>query len=116
MTGSTMNTRGRKTTPHEVAAKDNTFHADTITGNRGLQIEEGLIFDHGNLDVTGVDFAAADDAVEDRLGTLARTSEIGLPGLSEPEAMRHYVRLSQKNFSIDAGIYPLGSCTRKSVV
>ena len=39
--------------------------------------------------------------------------EIGLPGLSEPEAMRHYVRLSQKNYSIDTGIFPLGSCTMK---
>jgi len=36
-----------------------------------------------------------------------------LPGLSEPEAMRHFVRLSQKNHAIDAGLYPLGSCTMK---
>ena len=39
-----------------------------------------------------------------RLGGLERQS-IGLPGLTEPEVMRHYVRLSQKNFAIDAGIY-----------
>jgi glycine dehydrogenase subunit 2 len=38
---------------------------------------------------------------------------IGLPGLSEPEVMRHYVRLSQKNYAIDSGLYPLGSCTMK---
>ena len=48
-----------------------------------------------------------------RLGAHARQSEIGLPGLSEPEALRHYVRLSRKNYSIDAGLYPLGSCTMK---
>ena len=36
-----------------------------------------------------------------------------LPGLTEPEAVRHYVRLSRNNYSIDAGIYPLGSCTMK---
>ena len=35
------------------------------------------------------------------------------PGLSEPETMRHYVRLSQKNYAIDLGVYPLGSCTMK---
>ena len=35
------------------------------------------------------------------------------PGLTEPEAVRHYVRLSRKNYSIDAGLYPLGSCTMK---
>jgi glycine dehydrogenase subunit 2 len=51
--------------------------------------------------------------LENRLGGLARTDPIGLPGLSEPEAVRHYVRLSQKNYSIDTGIFPLGSCTMK---
>jgi glycine dehydrogenase subunit 2 len=33
--------------------------------------------------------------------------------LSEPETIRHYVRLSQKNYAIDANTYPLGSCTMK---
>ena len=33
--------------------------------------------------------------------------------MSEPEAFRHYVRLSQQNFAIDLGMYPLGSCTMK---
>src|SRR5690606_38573004 len=42
-----------------------------------------------------------------------RGAETGLAGLSEPEAMRHYVRLSQKNYAIDSGLYPLGSCTMK---
>ncbi len=44
---------------------------------------------------------------------MARDGGIGLPGLSEPEAVRHYLRLSQKNYSIDGGMYPLGSCTMK---
>jgi glycine dehydrogenase subunit 2 len=44
---------------------------------------------------------------------LRRRSAIGLPGLSEPETMRHYVRLSRMNYAIDAGLYPLGSCTMK---
>ena len=51
--------------------------------------------------------------VKSRLGGLAREEAIGLPGLSEPEAMRHYVRLSQKNYAIDMGPFPLGSCTMK---
>ena len=38
---------------------------------------------------------------------------LDLPGLSEPDAVRHYVRLSHKNYSIDHGIFPLGSCTMK---
>jgi len=37
----------------------------------------------------------------------------GLPEVSEPEAIRHFVRLSQWNFSIDTQFYPLGSCTMK---
>ncbi len=44
---------------------------------------------------------------------LVGDGEIGLPGLSEPETMRHYVRLSQKNYGIDTGLFPLGSCTMK---
>src|SRR5262249_57251875 len=37
----------------------------------------------------------------------------GLPGLSEPQVIRHFTRLSQKNYAIDSGLYPLGSCTMK---
>ena len=36
-----------------------------------------------------------------------------LPQVSELEAVRHYTRLSQSNFSIDTHFYPLGSCTMK---
>src|SRR5205823_2496520 len=42
-----------------------------------------------------------------------RTAPIGLPGLSEPQIVRHFTRLSQKNYAIDTGLYPLGSCTMK---
>jgi glycine dehydrogenase subunit 2 len=36
-----------------------------------------------------------------------------LPEVSEPELVRHYVNLSKKNFDLDSGFYPLGSCTMK---
>lgn len=42
-----------------------------------------------------------------------RRREPALPEVSELEAVRHYTRLSQKNFSIDTHFYPLGSCTMK---
>ena len=42
-----------------------------------------------------------------------RSSKIGLPEVSELQAVRHYTRLSQLNFSIDTQFYPLGSCTMK---
>lgn len=42
-----------------------------------------------------------------------RKKRAGLPEVSEMQAVRHYTRLSQKNFSIDTHFYPLGSCTMK---
>jgi len=42
-----------------------------------------------------------------------REAPPGLPEVSEPELVRHYVGLSQKNFCVDGGFYPLGSCTMK---
>lgn len=85
---------------------------ETYTGNRALQIEESLSFEKDAFASTGVDFPAA-SGKHDRLGAMKRESAIGLPGLSEPEAMRHFVRLSQKNYAIDMGPFPLGSCTMK---
>jgi glycine dehydrogenase subunit 2 len=86
--------------------------APTFTGNRALAIEEPLIFEIGTTETCGVDFEEQEET-ETRLEGLERHEPIGLPGLSEPEAIRHYVRLSQKNYSIDTGIFPLGSCTMK---
>jgi glycine dehydrogenase subunit 2 len=44
---------------------------------------------------------------------LRREAEARLPELSEPEIVRHYVNLSKRNFDLDSGFYPLGSCTMK---
>jgi glycine dehydrogenase subunit 2 len=44
---------------------------------------------------------------------LRRTDTPVLPRVSEPETVRHYTRLSQKNYGVDGGFYPLGSCTMK---
>ena len=50
---------------------------------------------------------------EAHFGSLARKAAAGLPEVSEAEAFRHFVRLSQHNFAIDTQMYPLGSCTMK---
>ncbi len=84
----------------------------TFTGNRGLMIEEPLVFEIGRAEITGVDMEEP-EAFEDRLGGHARTAPMEMPGLTEPETMRHYVRLSRMNHAIDLGLYPLGSCTMK---
>jgi glycine dehydrogenase subunit 2 len=86
--------------------------AQTVTGNRALMLEEPLLFEMGSVDQTGVDFADAGPA-KARLGGLERSRDINLPGLSEPQTVRHYTRLSRQNYAIDMGLFPLGSCTMK---
>jgi glycine dehydrogenase subunit 2 len=44
---------------------------------------------------------------------LLRTEPAELPEISEPEIVRHYTRISRRNFDLDSGPYPLGSCTMK---
>ena len=84
----------------------------TTSGNRGLMQAEPLIFETGSRDNTGVDLPEPKGGA-DKLGGLGRKAALDLPGLSEPETMRHFVRLSQKNYAIDLGLFPLGSCTMK---
>ena len=100
--------QGRKTREGAPATAAPTAAA----GNRALDIEEPLIFEQGAEGRCGVDLPPPPD-VAPRLGGLARSEPIGLPGLSEPQVVRHYTRLSQKNYAIDLGLYPLGSCTMK---
>ena len=130
----------------EMVVSDDGMHNGpaTSTGNRGLMLEEPLLFEIGRADVTGVDFdfpsplpfrggagggdvpqaqhpadsphpnpSPEGEGLENRLGGLARADAIGLVGLTEPEAVRHYTRLSRQNYGIDLGFFPLGSCTMK---
>jgi glycine dehydrogenase subunit 2 len=85
---------------------------ETFSGNRGLQIEEALLFEQDAAGRCGVDLPEPAKH-RDRLGAMKRQGAIGLPGLSEPQVVRHFTRLSQKNYAIDTGLYPLGSCTMK---
>ena len=84
---------------------------DENTGD-ALRVEEPLIFEQGAAGRAGVDLPPPPEA-DRRLGGLERTGTIGLPGLSEPQVVRHYTRLSRNNYAIDGGLYPLGSCTMK---
>lgn len=83
---------------------------------QGLLQLEPLLFESGSkgrggasLPKTGVpEFDPAEE-----LGSFVRPGVEGMPELSEPDVMRHYVRLSQWNYGIDLGFFPLGSCTMK---
>ena len=91
---------------------------ETTSGNRGLLQAEPLIFETGHATGTGVDLPEPKGGQKngkgyEHIGALQRKAALDLPGLSEPETMRHFVRLSQKNYAIDLGLFPLGSCTMK---
>jgi glycine dehydrogenase subunit 2 len=63
--------------------------------------------------VSGAQLPADAELPADIPQSLRRDSAIGLPEVSELQAVRHYTNLSRKNFSIDTQFYPLGSCTMK---
>ncbi|MCG6938143.1 MAG: aminomethyl-transferring glycine dehydrogenase subunit GcvPB [Gammaproteobacteria bacterium] len=73
-----------------------------------------LIFEHSSPGRKGAPQAPAEKASLTAIPEkLLRRQSAALPEVSELQAVRHYTRLSQKNFSIDTQFYPLGSCTMK---
>ncbi len=71
-----------------------------------------IIFEK-SCSVDGVNVSDIDDEPMGISSDKLRTSAIGLPQLSELEVMRHYKELGDKNFCVESGMYPLGSCTMK---
>lgn len=113
-----MNASNKSGWKPEMNAAEDGMHQGpaTVTGNRALMLEEPLLFEIGHADETGVDLPEVPDDFgggANRLGGFERSEAIGLPGLTEPETMRHYTRLSRQNYAIDLGLFPLGSCTMK---
>ena len=90
-----LNRHGRPSTPGDITASADIA---TFSGNRGLQIEEPLLFETGRHDICGVDLEEPEGTTL-RLGGMERKEAAKLPALSEPETMRHYVRQSQKNYA-----------------
>lgn len=97
----------------EMHLSDTESATETASGNRALMLEEALIFEIGTSETTGVDLPEPSGAPSPKLGHFARKVPSDLPGLSEPETIRHYTRLSRQNYGIDLGPFPLGSCTMK---
>jgi glycine dehydrogenase subunit 2 len=81
-------------------------------GTTGLVLNEPLLWERGRKGRSGFSLPRRD--VERREPPAELCGETpDLPEMSEVDMVRHYIRLSQWNFSVDAGMYPLGSCTMK---
>jgi glycine dehydrogenase subunit 2 len=83
---------------------------------RGIALDEPLLFERGSPGRRGLELAPLSEA-EAAAGTvpaeLCRDDLEDFPELSEMEVLRHFVRLSQWNYSAATNFYPLGSCTMK---
>lgn len=102
---------------HESTIKDQPPpRADRPAAMRGLTFAEPLLFERSRpgrdgyslsreFDESGVDAAVPAE--------LRRKTAAELPEVSEPDVVRHYVRLSHHNYCVDTGLFPLGSCTMK---
>ncbi|MCC7383414.1 MAG: aminomethyl-transferring glycine dehydrogenase subunit GcvPB [Deltaproteobacteria bacterium] len=83
---------------------------------RGMTFREPLLWERSRAGRDGYslskdfDEASVDAAVP---AELKRKVPAELPEVSEPEMVRHYVRLSHHNYCVDTGMFPLGSCTMK---
>jgi glycine dehydrogenase subunit 2 len=75
-------------------------------------MSEPLIYEISVAGRCGVDMPAPDVPEVELPRDLVR-ADSGLPELSQLDVVRHYLHLSQMNYSIDGGFYPLGSCTMK---
>lgn len=82
-----------------------------FSGDRALNYEENLLWEKEFSDSPGVDLPEP-EGIKLRTGAPAR-DKVGLPQISEPQVLRHFVRMSTWNYSIDHGFFPLGSCTMK---
>lgn len=92
-----------------------------MTKKRQADWQEASIFEISNskggvqtsLVPSEPEFTSKAESIIKGLGNLKRKLAPKLPSLSELEVLRHYTRLSQMNYSIQTGFYPLGSCTMK---
>lgn len=92
----------------------------TGQGTCGLEICEDILFKRNEDGLYGIDFFSLDQSLNmsdeealKALGPHKRSRAPLIPDMKEPDAVRHFTRLSKKNCAIDVSSYPLGSCTMK---
>lgn len=92
-----------------------------MTEFRQARWKEPLVFERSTPGAIAYSLPAVEKEVKTSLPkpiesipqSLRRQTPPKLPELSEPEVLQHFVRLSQMNYCVDLGLYPLGSCTMK---
>jgi len=76
--------------------------------------DEPLLFERADHPMDAIQLpGVVADTIPEYLGPFLRQQRAHLPQHSEPDTVRHFVRLSQWNHHIESGFYPLGSCTMK---
>ena len=83
-----------------------------MRASESTQLLEPLIYDLSAPGRIGVNLPEC-DVPESPLPTDLLRDDLALPEVGEVQVVRHFVKLSQLNYSIDQGLYPLGSCTMK---
>ena len=81
-------------------------------GTSGLILDEPLLWEKGKKGRKGMSIPHS-DVPQAPLDEELTGTPVDFPDLSEVDVVRHYTRLSQWNFGVDSGMYPLGSCTMK---
>lgn len=81
-------------------------------GAKGLVFNEPLLWEEGKQGREGMSIPES-DVPSASLPEELQGEVVDFPDLSELDVVRHYTRLSQWNFGVDSGMYPLGSCTMK---
>ena len=90
---------------------------DFAPGATGLVMDEALVFERsvpGRVGYSLPSSGVPDTDAARHFGSDSVRDEIpGFPEVSEVDVAHHFVRLSQWNYGVDTGLYPLGSCTMK---
>ncbi|WP_255198213.1 aminomethyl-transferring glycine dehydrogenase subunit GcvPB [Halorarius litoreus] len=87
--------------------------ADTVEADAAPPYEQARYRDGDRYEPLLSEKRQQTTTVESSLPDAVTRDELTLPGLREPEVARHYTRLSQMNYGIENGPFPLGSCTMK---
>ncbi|WP_461865558.1 aminomethyl-transferring glycine dehydrogenase subunit GcvPB [Thermococcus sp.] len=80
---------------------------------RQAKWDEPLIFELSKPGRVGYTMPKPIEDINVKIPEELARKELNLPELSEPEVVKHYTHLSEMNYGVDSGIYPLGSCTMK---